>query len=425
MIVNSLFKIFEDLNLSWIDSTKDISNSKKYDDLLAIFPNLKDFFIKAKEKDRFEFDRTIQHIFRVFKVYFLLTKGQFTHQTLSLDSIKEIGIKISKQANLNALAVPLILMYHDIGRFIDKKDHPYQSYLLISQKKLLDIFELTNNEKLLVLKVIQYHLLFATIYTGESTFYGTFSLLNDTECINLISEERNSSRFIDLLEIFTFIDILGYPYAQIYDHYLKYYTEINHKLKEILKDGKNLERALKKAFEFSQKWIDWRIAGALRIFQFVETQPYLTKEFYFNKLRESIERVDNQFLKRLSWEELKSNYLNNSYKIQIKYGLAFLMILAFGNFERMGLKIHGKISYKLILFWILLSREIKTRSTNSNNYIWNIFLIGMPHWSKMDKDFLEKLSDTIIEEIIKKSSHEFIRERKEYNLYLDLKQIFE
>ena len=67
-------------------------------------------------------------------------------------------------------------MYHDIGRFIDKKDHPYASYLIITQKKLFKMFELSKIEKQLIIKVIQYHLLFATIYTGESTFYGTFSL---------------------------------------------------------------------------------------------------------------------------------------------------------------------------------------------------------------------------------------------------------
>lgn len=425
MLIDSLHTIFNNLDLSWIDSSKDITKSNKFYELLSFFPNLKNIFEEAELKDEFEFDRTIRHIFRVFKIYFLLNSGEFVHDTLSPDSINKIRIKLKHQISLNKIAIPLILIYHDIGRFINKKDHSYASYLLISQNNLFEVFKLPENEKLLIIKVIQYHLLFATIYTGESTFYGIFSLLNDLKFTNLISKEKNYARFIDLLEIFTFIDILGYPYAKIYDHYLKYYAEINYKLKEILKYGLTLNIALKKAIEFSQDWIEWRIAGALRIFQFVETQPHLTEEFYFNKLKESIERVDNKFIDRLTWDDIKSKYLENSYKIQIKYGLPFLMILAFGTFERMGLKIQAKISYKLVLFWILLSREIELRSKDSINYLWNIYLIGMPHWSKVDKDFIEKLNDHMIEKIITKSSHELIEERKEYNLYLDLEKIID
>ncbi len=239
----------------------------------------------------------------------------------------------------------------------------------------------------------------------------------------MISNKKNITRFLNLLEIFTIIDILGYPYTQIFDHYLKYYEEINFNLSQILNLWPDKERALNTAKQYSQKWLKWRIAGALRIFQFVETKPYLTKEFYFNKLKESIKESHNEIIYNLTWKLIKDKYLVHSYKIQMKYSLALLIILAFGNFQRMGLKINAGISYKLLLFWALLSKEVKTRSKEYPDSLWNIFLEAMPHWSKIDQQFIDMINDRNIELLIKNSRHEFNVEKKEFNLYLDFKRL--
>ena len=423
-MINLLYNLFNNLELSWIDTSDEIVNSDEINILVSIFPNLERIFREGRAKDEDEFQRTIRHIFRLFKIFFLIKGGAYFHDTLSQESINIIREKLLKQHSQNELIIPIILMYHDIGRFIDKKEHPYHSYHLISKMNLLEPFELSDNEKLLINKVIHYHLLFATIYTGESTFYGIYSLLNDDEFIELISHKNYSNRFIDLLEIFTFIDILGYSYARIFDHYLKYYDEINWKLKEILKFWESRNIALEKAYEYSQDWLEWRIAGGLRIFQFVETKPHLTKEFYYNKLKESIREVDNEFVSKFNWELIKNNYLVHSYKIQMKYSLALLMILAFGSFQRMGLKINAKISYKLILFWTLLSKEVFSRSKDKNNSPWNVYLKGMPHWSKIDKSFINMLNDDTIESLIHNSKEEFDKDKEEFNLYLDFQQLF-
>ena len=422
-MISELAEIFNKIELEWIDSSEDLIKSKHYRNFMEFFPNLKSIFKLGLEKNENEFHRTLKHIFRVFKVFFQLKKGTFTHETLSSKSIQLISEKLINQLCENENILPLILIYHDIGRFFDRKNHSYQSYQLITEKNLLDSYNISDYNKLLIKKIIQYHLLLATIYTGESTFYGIYDLLNDKELIPILSKKRNRELFINLLEIFTFIDILGYSYAKIYDHYVDYYNEINHILKNILNCWPDKELVLRRAYTYSQEWIEWRIAGAIRIFQFIETKPHLTKEFYFNKLKESIEGTNNELISKHNWEIIKSRYLTHSYKIQIKYGLPLLMILAFGNFQRMGLKIEAKISYKLILFWTLLSKEIESRAKNNINYLWNVYLIGMPHWSKIDKSFTEKLNDNAIELIIKKSSQEFIIERKEYNLYLNLKKI--
>ncbi len=428
-MINSLNKIFNDLKLAWIDTSKEILNSGKFSDLIAIFPNLKGIFQKGRENDEEEFLRTIRHIFRVFKIFFSIKNGSYYSETLSPESIQTIKAIIIKQCEKNELIIPLILIYHDIGRFFDKKNHPHQSYLLISEKKLLEPFELSDIEKMLVRKVIQYHLLFAAIYTGEATYYGVYSLLNDEEFIKFISNKQFRDRFVDLLEIFTYIDVLGYSYAKIYNHYIKYYNDINNKLKNLLDLWPHRDKALEKALEYSQDWLEWRIAGALRIFQFVETKPHLTREFYFNKLEESIKEhdkisINDKVLKDLDWETVKNKHLIHVSKVQIKYGLGILMILAFGDFFRSHMKKNANISSKLVLFWILLSNEISSRFQGNNNYLWNVFFTGLPHWSKWDRNVVKKLDQSMIELILKKSTHNFDEKRKEYNLYLDFALIF-
>ena len=423
-MLDSLSKLFNDIELSWIDSTANIDESDELSNLLSIFPNLESIFHDFRDRNKDEFQRTIRHIFRSFKVFFLIINGEFSHETLSQESIIIIREKILNLHSQNRLTIPIILIYHDIGRFLDNKKHPHHSYHLISSKNLLAHFELSDIEKLLIKKVIHYHLLIATVYTGESTFYGIYSLLNDQEFIKLLSREKAISRFIDILEIFTYIDILGYFYTKIYDHYIKYYDEISSKLKILLNLWPDKELALKKAKSYSQEWLEWRLAGALRIFQFVLTKPHLTPAFYYNKLKESIKNVDNEFISNLNWELIQKKYLSHSYKIQMRYSLALLMILAFGSFKRMGLKINTGISYRLILFWTLLSKEVITRSRNNELSPWNVYFEGFPHWSKIDKSIINILTDDVIEAIIYNAKHEYDKDKKEFSLSLDFTQVF-
>lgn len=107
----------------------------------------------------------------------------------------------------------------------------------------------------------------------------------------------------------------------------------------------------------------------------------------------------------------------------MRYSLALLMILAFGSFQRMGLKINTGISYKLILFWIILSKEVTSRSKNNSKAIWNVYFKAMPHWTKIDKSFISILNDDIIESLIQDSEHEYNHQKEEYNLYIDFNKI--
>ena len=423
-ITESLENIIANIDLNWIDNSNEIMNSSHYNEVLSLFPNLQGIFKKGRKEDEFEFFRTLRHIFRSFKIYFLLKNNKFVHKTLSINSLQTISKKVNDQCKHNELILPLILMYHDIGRFYDKENHPNQSYILISNKKLLEPFNISDLEKLLISKIIQYHLLFATIYTGESTFYGIYSLINDNEFIKLLSNEKSRNRFIDLLEIFTYIDILGYSYAVIYDHYITYYNEINYKLKTLLGFWSDKNLILKKAIEFSQEWIEWRIAGALRIFQFIDTQPYLTKNFFFEKIKESTHEPIEGITEVFDWNVVNDNYLMNTWKIQIKYGLGILMLLAFGKFFRGPIRKEYNISNNLFLFWVLLSKEITRRTIEEKGFIWNIHFIGLPNWWRWDGKFKKELNYHTLDYIIKNGTQDLDNEKKEFNLYLDFNSIF-
>jgi len=423
-MIDKLNNIFSKLELSWIDSYSKIDSSNDYLHLISIFPNLEQIFQDGNKNDREEFQRTVRHIFRLFKIFFLIKNGEFIHETLSQESLNVIREKLLKQDTQNELVIPIILMYHDIGRLVNKKDHPFYSYKLISDENLINPFGLSNIEKLLINKVIQYHLLFATIYTGESTFYGVYSLLNDTEVNKILINTNNANRFIDLLEIFTYIDILGYSYARIYDHYIAYYDEINTKLKDILYLWSDKTRAMKKALNYSREWIEWRIAGGLRIFQYINTQPYLTKNFYFERIKESINEDIELISNTINWDDLKEKYLITTMKIQIKYGLAMLMLLAFDKFFRGPIREGDKISNNLIMFWILLAKEIEKRTSRNDEHLWNIHFTGLPNWWKWDRKFKEQLNYQTLTNIIENSSHNFNNETKEFNLYLNFSSVF-
>ena len=421
-MINLLQTIFNKFSLDDIDSLKDIINSQIYQEFIRLYPNLESILSLGYKNNNLEFNRTVKHIFRSIKVFLLIYTQKFQYTGFSFSSIHQLLVKIKKIDEFNEDLIPLILVYHDIGKFIRKRDHPQQSFNLISEKKLLEPFKLDKDVKLLIEKVIQYHVLFATIYTGESTYYGTYSLINDEIFVNLILNSNNLDIFVDSLEVFTYIDILGYSYSQIFDHYLLYYGKINDNLKSILSRLPNTEVALNVAEDLSNSLIEWRIAGALRIFQFITTKPYLTEEFYFDKLKSSIVSLPTD-LGRFNWNDLINETLKDSYKIQIKYGLPFLIILAFGSFHRATLDKCAEISPNLLYFWIELTKEITKRSTDHPKNQWNVYVLGIVNWFSITANNFKTIDSSFIQDIIKNSKSTFDKSTSEYTFNLDLSKL--
>ena len=73
-------------------------------------------------------------------------------------------------------------------------------------------------------------------------------------------------------------------------------------------------------------------------------------------MKQPVVKIENEEI--CDWSLIKENFLIKSSKIQVKYGLPFLMILAFGDFYRANVRKNQIISPKLIFFWVMLSKEI-------------------------------------------------------------------
>ena len=425
---NALESLFERIDLNWCDNPgKEIQTSENYRQLLALFPNLQSLNQEWIQTDAVEFNRTMRHIFRCFKVYYLIKDGAFSYDSLSKDSHEKLRQKIERFTVQNELLLPILLMYHDIGRFIDRAAHTYHSADLIVKRGLLDMFKLTETEKLILRKTIEYHLLLATIYTGESTFFGILSLLNDKEFTQILKTKNGKSIgfFVDLLEIFTYIDVLGYPYSRIYDHYLSYYEQIKKTLQSLLRLWPDQAAITAKAKEVSLQWTDWRLACGLRIFQFINTEPYLTENYYFDALKQSLKSECEGRGVNFDWSSIKTTYLAHIYKFQARYAIAFLMLLAFGEFKRAKLDRDQKVSSKLLRFWMLLSAEINRRGLNAEECIWNLYFEKLPFWSDIPKGLSEKLEINALKSVIQNATLRFDKIRREYNLSLDFSDLVE
>ena len=202
----------------------------------------------------------------------------------------------------------------------------------------------------------------------------------------------------------------------------QYYEIINKNLKTLLKSWPNKEKILGEALSLSQEMLDWRLAGALRIFQYVETKPYLTEEFHYNKIKESFNNISEEIKGQSDWEATKKGFFTTICRVQVKYALGMLMLWAHGTLNRMAVRKNHEISPNLLSFWILLSREMESRSKD-NEILWNVYFSDLPTWGMMTREFVEMLDDSGIKTILKKANQEFDKEKNEMNLFISFKSI--
>jgi HD superfamily phosphodiesterase len=128
------------------------------------------------------------------------------------------------------------LLYHDIGRPFNKEWHTYESAKIIEEYNLFLKSEIPQKYIRILLGVIKHHLFFGTIFTGESSYLGATILLRDQSLKPIWESKEEIDLFFQILLLFTVIDILGYDYSKIFDHYLYYYL----KIKKIYKMVSNL-----------------------------------------------------------------------------------------------------------------------------------------------------------------------------------------
>jgi len=371
--------------------------------LTKLLPEWSDVIYNGLKYDETETYRTIRHIFRSLWTYYAIVNGYF-ESNVKKENILLLQKDLEKVFQLNSDYFPLLLLYHDIGRPFNREWHTFESAKIIQQRKMFQSFNLSPIQEVILTGVIRHHLLPGTIFTGESSYFGAISVYNDQNLQDIWLSYENIDILFHSLMVFTIIDIWGYDYSKIFDHYFSHYYQIRDNLTRVFAKINSIdekEHQIKLFQEFSK--IDeinlkWRLACALRIFQFVDTQTYLTENFYYTKIDEGL-RDNNQ-----NWKDF-SNYLGNIHSlIQFKYALPLMMVLASGNFVRKPFDPEEKIHPQIFDFWQTCTNIVKSTQTNSNYpLLWN-FIFNLPRgWFFQSKHVKYVLSDKFLIDITKSS----------------------
>jgi len=356
-------------------------------------PGWGNFILKGIEYDRSETLRTLRHIFRSLWVYYAIMNNRFEVEIKS-ENLSLLTNTLNKIYQYNSEIFPLLLLFHDIGRPFNKEWHTFESANIIKQSSLLTKFQLSLKQQLILYGTIKYHLLPGTIYTGESSYYGAISIFNDKDLQSLWQSSKDISIFFHILNAFTLVDIWGYDYSKIYDHYFRNYDNIRLNLSDIFNKTKSFEFeercfALFNALSnLDKNNLKWRISCALRIFQFIETSPDLIIDSYYSKVDEALAEIG------INWNIFTKSLERKHTVIQFKYGLPLVMLLASGSFKREPIKNEDKIDPKLFYFWQncceKVSFHLKETSKKDNKIprIWN-FIFGLPRGWFFKKEYMD------------------------------------
>lgn len=407
------------INLEFCDSPgKEIFKSNEMKLLEKLIPDWAEIIKKALNYDETETYRTIRHVFRSLWTYFMIINRKFK-SNIKDENIISLYKDLKRIFDFHPDLFPMILLYHDIGRPFNREWHTFESAKIIQQEKILENSEFTPIEQKILIGVIRHHLLPGTIFTGESSYYGASVLYNDTDLKQVWLSYNNIDIFFHILMVFTIIDIWGYDYSKIFDHYFPHYLQIRDNLIRVFAKIDFIEQKDHISYLFQELSnldnlnLKWRIACSLRIFQFVNTQPYLTEEFYYTKLYEGL-KASNQ-----DWESFANSLGNKHSLIQFKYALPIMMVLASENFARKPFNPEEKILHKIFDFWKICSTIVKSLEKDNQTFkrkshlIWN-FIFNFPRgWFLQSKHLKYVLSDLFLSDI-EKSPIEYNSEMEWY-----------
>jgi len=423
---NNIHKAFQNFFLDFDENffnlaSEKIIRSKEIKLFSHIVPKWFEIFKKGINSDQNEVFRTLKHTIRTLYVYYSIMNNQFECD------IKETNIKLLKNQlekiyNYNSQLFPLILLFHDIGRPFNRTWHNIESKKIIQNNSLLDKFNLGENEKYIILTVIEQHLLLGTIFTGESSYLGSISLWNSINNLGTNLSNADMDLIFNSLYCFTLIDIWGYEYSTIYDHYFDHYSEIRQHLANIFKKAWDLNKNIQEDFlqiELSKldfNNLKWRIACSLRIFQFVNTKDYLTRDFYFSKIEEGLQKA------KMGWEKFEKILGQNHPKIQFKYALPIMMILATEKFKRKSIEKNAETHPKIFQFWKLSCEKLNKFLSKNNELISPLcyYVFNLPRTWFSEKKYIDLVKSRQFIINIKKNDFQFNREIFGYLLNIQI-----
>jgi hypothetical protein len=268
---------------------------------------------------------------------------------------------------------------------------------MISRFNLLKDKDLSKDEIILIRKVVQYHLLIGTLYTGESSYMSFEPLLRDPEFQSILDNKISTKLFIDALTLFTMIDVWGYHINDISPTMIDNYFEIREEMEEIFAESIDLGEIMKRLKQKSAKHMDWRLMGYMMAFSKIGKKPHLTIDFYSGMIDDGFKRYIKREGLSLGWSGFKEKFLNKIDQVQFKYGLAVLIPLAYGGSgKRMRLtedtKVNPNLFHLLACINNRISREEKSNTRCIPEGLWDVIFTGFPLWNQKT-DFHQRLNE--------------------------------
>ena len=420
MLYDDLERLFRTIDLDFCDSPATyIINSKQYSSIKQLVPKWNKLIQRGLETDKEETLRTVRHVFRSIYIYFSLQNDQVLNNLNS-------RFKSFLKSNINQLydihpdLFVYILLYHDIGRPFNKEWHTFESAKILQESDLVSKSEIPQKYINILLGVIKHHLLLGTIFTGESSYMGAQVLLKDKFLQNIWKSKENTDLFFQVLLLFTVIDILGYDYSKIFNHYLYYYLKIKDNLLNgfnhirFIENPEDKELSLLGIFQtLDEENLKWRLACSLRIFQFVTTKPNLTEDFYYRKIDLGLEQIDS------NWHHFTEKLGKTHCLIQYKYALPLMMILASGSFSRTPIDKDFVVDSKIYRFWEVCTLKIRKFSNQQDlSTLWNIVFQFPRNWF-INLEFLKLLRTDNLFSLINKARPLFDNSLSTYQLLIN------
>jgi len=379
----------------------------EYERFLEFFPQLLDLFRQAREREPEEFVRTIDHTFRGLAIFNRISQQAFPESGLDQSALLPIYRLAKEIEGLSPLLIPYILWLHDLGKLEDKGHHTVKGAELIGELQLLDDSPLEGEIRLLITKVVQYHLLIGTLYSGETSPLSFRVLLDDPEFFPIWQDPLLRRLFIDALLLFTLIDVWAYPHNHrgITPTMIENYFQLKDRLWQVLGSGQGQEEVIARLRELAQQSTDWRLACYLRSFSQIGTKPFLTQDFYQKKVMDSATLYLGRKINPSEWARFKQRHLSRFPQVQFHYALGLLCLLSFREIERFRQAFDPTLQLNPLLFKLLTLLDDRLGLWEKvhglpPDCLWEVYFVGLPRWSRRS-DLLEKIHlPGVLEEIL-------------------------
>ncbi|MHA1731557.1 MAG: hypothetical protein ACTSU5_06420 [Promethearchaeota archaeon] len=421
-----LERVFRGTTLASCDApARKVLESETMGAVARVVPDWADLVQSGMVFDGEETLRTVRHVFRSLWVYYAIRRGEFDGGvgTRHLNALRGT---LDEIAAVDEDLFPSLLLYHDIGRPSNREWHARESARLLEERGILDRLNLEPDAEAVLPGVIRHHLLLGTTFTGESSYCGALAAFDDPRLAPAWESPTRTRLFFRVMEAFTTIDIWGYDYSTIYDHYFTHYANIREGLLRgflaASKAGSSLEgrEGREVLFDYlaglDSRNLKWRVACALRIFQFIDTRPGLTREFFYGKLDESLEGAGSD------WQQFSALLGDGHPLVQYKYALPVTMVLATGGFSREPIGPEGEVSPRLFQFWraCASARERCLKSARGPGRVdsrarrpW-YFTFRLPRGWFLDRNYLEVVTGGLLPEKIAGGTCRFDEEGGHY-----------